>query len=331
MFMKVLTRALAGALAISAVASHAVAQDAPDWLGGPLKKPLSETRIGITVLYPGSNSYQAMYAKAAEAYAAKLGIKATVMDPQGDPATQFNQLQDMISQKMDAIVLWPTSQNALIPAVRQADRAGIPVVTSNSPIGEAGQPYIKAHTGPNDCALAKQAAEMLGDAVGGKGNIVIVEGTPGYTVSIVRNNCFLDVMEDKYKDIKILGSQPADWNREEAQKTMETFLTQFGDKINGVYAFDDGMGLGVISALQAAGKKPGEVKVVTCNLFGEGWDAIKAGWETGSGKQSPIDDAELAIRTAIKVVNGIEVPKSQDIEIDKITATNVDKFERPSW
>lgn len=331
MFMKVLTRALAGALAISAVASHAVAQDAPDWLGGPLKKPLSETRIGITVLYPGSNSYQAMYAKAAEAYAAKLGIKATVMDPQGDPATQFNQLQDMISQKMDAIVLWPTSQNALIPAVRQADRAGIPVVTSNSPIGEAGQPYIKAHTGPNDCALAKQAAEMLGDAVGGKGNIVIVEGTPGYTVSIVRNNCFLDVMEDKYKDIKILGSQPADWNREKAQKTMETFLTQFGDKINGVYAFDDGMGLGVISALQAAGKKPGDVKVVTCNLFGEGWDAIKAGWETGSGKQSPIDDAELAIRTAIKVVNGIEVPKSQDIEIDKITATNVDKFERPSW
>ncbi len=217
MFMKVLTRALAGALAISAVASHAVAQDAPDWLGGPLKKPLSETRIGITVLYPGSNSYQAMYAKAAEAYAAKLGIKATVMDPQGDPATQFNQLQDMISQKMDAIVLWPTSQNALIPAVRQADRAGIPVVTSNSPIGEAGQPYIKAHTGPNDCALAKQAAEMLGDAVGGKGNIVIVEGTPGYTVSIVRNNCFLDVMEDKYKDIKILGSQPADWNREKGR------------------------------------------------------------------------------------------------------------------
>lgn len=326
--------ALAAALTLTAFiagAGAAAAQAAPDWLGGELKKPLADTRIGITVLYPGSNSYQAKYAEAAVSYAKEIGIDATVMDPQGDPATQFNQLQDMIAQKMDVIVLWPTSQNALIPAVRQASRANIPVVTSNSPIGEAGRQYVTAHTGPDDCKLASQAAEMLGDSLGGKGNVVVIEGTPGYSVSILRGNCFLDAMEDKYPDIKILASQPADWNREKAQTVMETFLTQYGEKINGVYAFDDGMGLGVISALQAAGKKPGEVKLVTCNQFGEGWDAIKAGWETGSGKQSPIDDAVLAIQTAVKVANGIAVPPVQEIAIDKITADTIDNFERPSW
>ncbi|MGB8623195.1 MAG: sugar ABC transporter substrate-binding protein [Paracoccaceae bacterium] len=321
----------AAAVAAAAVVAPAAAQDAPEWLGGELKKPLSETRIGITVLYPGSNAYQAKYAETAESYTKELGLDATVMDPQGDPATQFNQLQDMISQQMDVIVLWPTSQNALIPAVREASRSGIPVVTSNSPIGEAGRRYVAAHTGPDDCAQAEQAAEMLGDSLNGEGNIVVVEGTPGYTVSILRKNCFLDKMADGYPGINILASQTAEWNREKAQTVMETFLTQFGDQIDGVYAFDDGMGLGVISALQGAGKKPGDVKVVTCNLFGEGWDAIKAGWETGSNKQSPIDDAILAIQTAVKVANGIEVPDLQTIDTPKITAENVDEFDRPTW
>ncbi len=322
--------AAAAALAL-ALAAPAIAQDAPDWLGGELEKPLSETKIGITVLYPGSNAYQAKYAETAESYTAELGLDATVMDPQGDPATQFNQIQDMISQRMDVIVLWPTSQNALIPAVREAARAGIPVVTSNSPIGEAGRRYTVAHTGPDDCAQAEQAAEMLGDALDGEGDIVVVEGTPGYTVSILRKNCFLDKIEDSYPGINILASQTAEWNREKAQTVMETFLTQFGDEIDGVYAFDDGMGLGVISALQGAGKSPGEVKVVTCNQFGEGWDAMKAGWHSGSNKQSPIDDAILAIQTAVKVANGIEVPDDQGIETPKVLPSNVDDFERPTW
>ena len=322
---------IAGLLCAGLLTSAVQAANAPDWLGGKLTKPLAETRIGITVLYPGSNAYQAKYAETAVSYAKELGIDATVMDPQGDPAVQFNQIEDMVSQNLDVIVLWPTSQNALIPAVRQAARAGIPVITSNSPIGEAGRRYIKAHTGPDDCAQAEQAAEMLGDSLNGKGNIVVVEGTPGYSVSILRKNCFLDKIEDAYPNVNILASQSADWNREKAQTVMETFLTKFGNDIDGVYAFDDGMGLGVISALQAKGKKPGDVKVVTCNLFGEGWDAIKTGWETGSNKQSAEDDAILAIQTAVKIAHGIDVPTLAQIETPKIQANNVNQFERPSW
>lgn len=326
--MKRITGAVCAAII---AATPLAAQDAPDWLGGPLQKPLSETRIGITVLYPGSNAYQAKYAETAEAYSRELGLNATVMDPQGDPSTQFNQIQDMVSQNMDAIVVWPTSQNALIPAIRAASRSGIPVVTSNSPIGEAGRRYVEGHTGPDDCAQAEQAAEMLADALGGSGNVVVVEGTPGYSVSILRKNCFLDKIADDYPGVTILDSQTAEWNRERAQSVMETFLTRYGDDIDGVYAFDDGMGLGVISALQSAGKAPGDVKVVTCNQFGEGWDAMQAGWHSGSNKQSPIDDAILAIQTAVKVAHGIDVPDLQGIETPKVLPENVAEFDRPTW
>ncbi|MFO7919336.1 MAG: sugar ABC transporter substrate-binding protein [Nioella sp.] len=328
---KMMTTGLGLAAAAAMSAGMATAQDAPDWLGGELQQPLSETRIGITVLYPGSNAYQAMYAEAAEEYATELGIQATVMDPQGDPAVQFDQIQDMISQNMDALVVWPTSQNALIPAIRQASRSGIPVVTSNSPIGEAGRRYIVGHTGPDDCLQAEQAADMLADALDGEGNIVVVEGTPGYTVSILRGTCFLDRIADEHPGITVLDSQTADWNRERAQTVMETFLTQHGDEIDGVYAFDDGMGLGVISALQGADLEPGEVALVTANQFGEGWDAMQEGWHQGSNKQSPIDDAILAIQTAIQVANGIEVPELQGIDTPMVTPENVTEFERPTW
>ena len=308
------------------------AADTPDWLEGvTLKKPLEETRIGITVLYPGSNSYQAKYAETAIEYSKQLGIQATVLDPQGDPPTQFNQIQDFIAQKMDVIVVWPTSQNALIPAIRQAARAGIPVITSNSPIATAGQRYIEAHTGPDDCRQAQFAAQQLGDAMGGKGNVVVIEGTPRYTVAIIRKNCFLDTMEDKYPDIKILDSQPANWNREKAQSIMEGYLTKYKGQIDGIYAFDDGMGLGAISALKAAGYKPGDIKLTTCNLFREGYEMIKEGWETGSNQQSPIDDAMLAIQTAIKVANGVEVPDQLTIPTPKINKGNIDQFEQPTW
>ena len=67
------------------------------------------------------------------------------------------------------------------------------------------------------------------------------------------------------------------------------------------------------------------------NQFGEGWDAMKAGWHSGSNKQSPVDDAILAIQTAVKVANGIEVPTLQGIETPKVLPENVDDFERPTW
>jgi len=327
-------RRLVGAVAVVAALGVGIgaaqASDPPSWLGGPLKKPLSETRIGITVLNPGSNSYQARYAEEAVSFSKQIGIQATVLDPQGDPSKQFNQMQDMIAQHMDAIILWPTSEKALIPAVRQAYNAGIPVITTNSELGVAGQKYVTAHTGPSDCLLAQQAAKTLGGAMDGKGNIVMVEGTPGYTVSRVRKTCFLEQLKQSYPAIVIIAEQPANWNREQAQTVTEDLLTRFGKKIGGIYAFDDGMGAGVINALKAAGYKPGEVPVVTCNLFAEGYTSIQQGWETGSGVQSPIDDARLAIETAVKVVNGIPVPKKQAIAHAVVTKANVDSLPQPT-
>ena len=227
----------------SAVSTTASAADevssVPDFLKGQvLKKPLKDIRIGMTVLYPGSNSYQAKYAEEATRYAKELGIQAQVLDPQGDPAKQVNQLQDLIAQQVDVVVLWPTSETALVPAIRQVRNSKIPIDTSNSEIAKDAQHYVTAHTGPDDCTQASQTAEMLGDGIHGEGNIVVVEGTPGYTVSRVRKECFLKTLSEKYPRVKVLDSQPANWSRERAQSLTESFLTNYGRNLKTVYAIE---------------------------------------------------------------------------------------------
>lgn len=315
---------LAGAVLTTASAAK------PEWIKGELRKSLGEVRIGITVLHPSSNSYQAQYAETAVAYSKEIGIDATVSDPQGDPSKQFAQIQNFISQRMDAIVVWPTNAKAVVPAIRKAESAGIPVIISNSRIEKDARQYTVAWTGPDDCGQARKAGEQLVKALDGEGRIVMVLGTPGYATAMIRERCFVEVIEE-HPGIEVLAKQPANWNREKAQSVMENFLTKFGDSIDGVYAQDDGMGLGVLNAIRAAGYEKGDIKMTTANMFGEGYDAIKAGWHTGSVSQSPIEDAKLAIETAVRVVQGEEVPRVQYIPTPKVNASNLDEFDRPTW
>jgi len=315
---------------LCALAVNTVGAQQPDWLQAPLSKPLSEVRIGITVLHPSSNAYQAQYAATAEEYAKELGIQATIVDPQGDPSRQFSQIQNLVAQRMDALIVWPTSAVAVIPAIRQAWMAKIPVVISNSQIEEDARRFTVAWTGPDDCGQAQKAAELLGEALGGKGNIVMIMGTPGYSVAMTRDACFMETIK-AWPDIVLLEKQPANWNRERAQAVMENFLTKYGKTIHGVYAHDDGMGLGALNAIRAAGYQAGDIKMTTANLFGEGYDAIQAGWHSGSVYQSPIEDARLAIQTAVQIALGQTPPREQYIPTPKISPQNLSAFPKPTW
>ena len=317
-------------VALAGMALNAAAADKPDWLKGPLTKPLDQVRLGITVLYPESNSYQARYAETVRTYTKKLGVQATIMDPQGDPSKQFSQIQNLIAEHVDAMVVWPTSAVAVNPAIRRAHAAGIPVIISNSHIDKSARQYTVGFTGPDDCGQARKAGEMMVHALDGKGQIALVLGTPGYATAMIRESCFMDVIK-KHPDIKVLDKQPANWNRGKAQSVMEAYLTKYGQKIDGVYAEDDGMGLGVLNAIKGAGIKKGRIKLVTANMFSQGYTAIKQGWETGSVWQSPSDDAKLAIQTAIRVAEGESVPKVQHIPTPKVNAETIKNFSQPTW
>ncbi|MBB3192308.1 sugar ABC transporter substrate-binding protein [Halomonas cerina] len=285
-------------------------------------------RIGITQNNVGVDSYQTTYESAFENAAEELdNVDVVVLDAGGDVARQIGQIRNLIQQNVDAIIIWPTNGQAVIPAIRQAHRADIPVVVTNSKIAEAGLEYIAAFSGPDNVQQGASSAEMMCEALDGEGQIVQIAGQPGYTTAMERSKGFEDQLAEACPGVEILETQPGDWNREKAQRVMENFLTKYDD-IDGVYAGDDNMGVGALNAAKSAGRADDIVFIGATN-FAVGYEAIERGEYYGSIYQSPVDDAEAALQTALDVLAGEEVPKMNFFETPKITADNISEFDKP--
>ena len=288
----------------------------------------STYRIGITQNNVGVDSYQTTYESAFEKAAAEMdNVEVVVLDAGGDVARQIGQVRNLIQQQMDAIIIWPTNGQAVIPAIRQAYGADIPVIVTNSKIAEAGLEFISAFSGPDNVEQGILSAEMMCDALEGEGQIVQISGQPGYTTAMERASGFEERLAEACPDVELMETQPGNWNRERAQRVMEDFLTKY-DRIDGVYAGDDNMGVGALNAAKGADRADDIIFIGATN-FAVGYDAIERGEYYGSIYQSPVDDAEAALQTALDVLAGEDVPKMNFFETPKITAENLEEFDRP--
>jgi len=285
-------------------------------------------RIGITQNNVGVDSYQTTYQSAFKSAAERNPeVDIVVLDAGGDVARQIGQVRNLIQQDVDAIIIWPTNGQAVIPVVRQAHAAGIPVVVTNSRIADAGLDFIAAFSGPDNVQQGIYSAEMMCDALDGEGQIVQIAGQPGYTTAMERAQGFEDRLAEACPGVEILETQPGDWNREKAQRVMENFLTKY-DVIDGVYSGDDNMGVGALNAAKSA-KRSEEIAFIGATNFAVGYEAIERGEYYGSIVQSPVDDAEAALQTALDILQGKDVPKMNFFETPKITAENLSEFSKP--
>jgi ribose transport system substrate-binding protein len=288
--------------------------------------------IGITQNNVGVDSYQTTYEKAfIEAAEANENVEAVVLDAGGDVARQIAQMEDLIQQQVDAIIIWPTNGKAVIPAVRKAQQADIPVIVTNSNIAEEGHQFVKSFSGPDNITQGSRSAEIMCDkfkemGIADEARVVQISGQPGYTTAIERAKGFEDRLPEVCPNVTLVETQPGDWNREKSQKVMEAFLVKYDD-IDGVYAGDDNMGVGALNAAKAAGRE-GIIFVGATN-FAVGYEAMERGEYWGSIYQSPVDDAKAALKTAIDVLNGEDLPFLNYFDTPKITQDNMSEFTKP--
>ena len=288
--------------------------------------------IGITQNNVGVDSYQTTYEKAfIEAADANDMVETVVLDAGGDVARQIAQVEDLIQQEVDAIIIWPTNGEAVIPAVRKASQAEIPVIVTNSNIAEAGFDFVASFSGPDNITQGARSAEIMCDRFTAMGiqdeaQIVQISGQPGYTTAIERAQGFEERLPEVCPNVTLLETQPGDWNREKSQQVMEAFLVKYDD-IDGVYAGDDNMGVGALNAARAAGREG--ITFVGATNFAVGYDAMAEGDYWGSIYQSPVDDAEAALQTALDVLNGEEVPFLNYFDTPKITQDNMGDYDKP--
>ena len=215
----------------------------------------------------------------AKAAAAKFGVEVVTYDAARDPALQTRQMEDAIAAKFDAILLNPTDVEALVPAVKKANEAGIPVFSlDRDVIGGERVVYI----GTSNVAAAELGAyTMLGYlATSNKlrpWRIVILEGIPGASSAIEREEGFKNILSPLVEkgDIEIVADLTANFDRAQGMSVMEDILARTKD-IDAVICANDEMCLGALRAIEGAGIKPGWPDGIIIVGFDAIDDAVKA-------------------------------------------------------
>jgi ribose transport system substrate-binding protein len=258
----------------------------------------------------------------AETAAVKLGARVMHYIPRSETIPdQMSLLDEVARNKPDAVVLAPGDGKALLPAAEKLTAAGIPITNVNERL--AGGSAV-AYVGTDDYELARVTGRFLLQALGGKGNVVILEGPEGVPTSIARTRGFNDALKE-FPEVKLVATKSANYARTPAAETMKGLLRS-GPQIDGVLAANDPMAIGAVEALKSAGKK---AAVIGINASKEVLDLVKAGDVIGSGDYNGFTQGCLGAEIAIRNLRKQPMPKEvllQPVVVDK---TNYEPYEVP--
>jgi ribose transport system substrate-binding protein len=257
-----------------------------------------------------------------EVTAKSLGAEAVHFIPRSEsPADQLGLIDEVLRSKPDAIVLAPFDPKAMVPAVDKLNAAGISVTNVNERL--AGGEVV-AYVGTDDYQLALTTARYLIDAMGKKGNVVILEGPETLPTSIARVKAFKDAVAE-YSDVKLLASRPANYARTPAVEAMRSLL-RLHPQIDGILAANDPMAIGAIEALKAAKRK---ALVVGINASREVIELVKSGDLLGSGDYNGFIQGCLATEIAIRKLRQQPTPKEIQLKAIVMNKTNYEAYEMP--
>lgn len=230
---------------------------------------------------------------------AELGVKVVEYAPMEaqNLDEQVKQVEDAIMAGVDAICIAPVDSDGIVPALEEANAAGIPVITTNT---KANGAQIETFVGVDNYEAAKTLAAYMMEQLGGQGNVVIIEGNPAGQTSQDRVRGFEEIIA-QYPDITLEVSQPGYFKRDEAMTIMENII-QSNPDIDAVLALNDEMALGAFQALEEAGKT--DVLVTGFDGALEGLNAILEGKMYASMNQDAFAQGGEAVKAAVAVLNG---------------------------
>lgn len=263
----------------------------------------------------------------AKAAADKLGVDLIVQaaDREVDVEKQMQIMENMITKKVDAILISPSGSKEIVPAVKKANEAGIPVLIVDTKVDEAAAKAegIKTATfiGSDNYNGGQLAAQFMIERLGGKGKIALIEGIAGHETSDARIGGFKDTIKEKAPDIQIVASQTAQWERDKGFDVFQNILTANPD-IQGVFAANDLMALGAVEAIAQAGKT-GKIVVLGFDASDDAKKAIKEGTMDGSVAQYASEMGRLGVEKAVELLGGKTIENYIPTKVELITKDKV--------
>jgi len=275
--------------------------------------------IGVSLLNL-SNEFVVTLRDAMDARAKELGVRLIINDGQRSPERQVQQVETFIAQKVDAIILNPCEVEASSSAVQKALDAGIPIVNVNSETRAVPTAFV----GSRDEESARLGMAYIADRLKGEGGVLMMEGYMGQAAQLKRSAGAIEVLK-KTPGLKLLAAQTAEWDRAKAVTLMENWLQAYGTSIRAVFAQNDEMAMGVVLALERAGRKK-DIIVVGVDAIADALQAVRDGRLDATVFQDGKGQGRGAVDAALKLVRKAPVEKETFIPFQLVTKENVANF-----
>jgi inositol transport system substrate-binding protein len=262
---------------------------------------------------------------ATKAKAESDGVSLQFVDARADVNKQLQQVEDLIGNKVDALIVNPVDTAATANITKAAAAAGIPLVYVNRrPDNLKDLPKNVVVVASNDEEAGKMQMQYLADKMGGKGSIVILLGDLANNSTQNRTKGVKEVLAN-YPNIKIDQEQTGIWLRQKGMDLTNDWITQ-GKKFDAVVANNDEMAIGAAMALKQAGTAKGSVLIAGVDGTPDGLNAITKGDMTVSVFQDAKGQADGSIDAAVKLIKKQPVEQSVWVPYRLITPENVKEF-----
>ena len=291
----------------------------PLMLGAAIALPVSAAPLKIGMSFQElNNPYFVTMKQALEEAAASVGATVIITDARHDVAKQISDVEDMIQKKIDILLLNPTDSTGVEGAVKSAKAAGLVVAAVDA---NAKGP-VDTFVGSKNYDAGVMACEYMGKALGGKGDVAILDGIPVVPILERVRGC-KDALA-KFPSMKIVTTQNGKQERDQALAVTENMI-QANPNLKGIFSVNDGGAMGSLAAIEASGK---DIKLTSVDGAPE---AIKAMQKPNSkfiatSAQYPRDQIRIAIGMALAKKWGANVPAHVPVEVKLIDAEGAKTF-----
>ncbi len=244
--------------------------------------------------------------------AALFGVRFTVSDAKNDDARQLGELLALLGTGVDAVLLNPAGADAIVPGIELANGKGIPVITVDRTVPEGD---ILCHVASDNVEGGRMAARVLSSRLGGRGEVLEIEGIPEASVTHDRGTGFnRSVLAAS--GLSVAMRETAGFDREKAMRIVLRLLDR-GDLPDGIFAHNDSMILGALDALEAQSVKRRPV-LVGFDGIPEAKMAVAEGRIDATVGQRPEEMGREALRAAVRHFRGEKVPPAIPVALEMI-------------
>ena len=324
----------------AATEAPAAATEAP---AAATEAPAAEAKtfkVGVAI-YQFDDNFMTLYRNELLSYFESLNsdtvkYDVTIVDGKNDMAEQNNQIDNFITQGMDAIILNLVQTSSADAAIDKIVAANIPCILINrEPLGDKGDEsyegilnnatvcYVGADARQSGTYQGEIIAELPnhGDVNGdGKVSYIMIEGDPENIDAQYRTEFSIKALQDAGIEVECLDDQIGNWAQAKGQEICANDLAKFGDAVEVVFCNNDAMALGAATAITAAGRTVGkDIYLVGVDALDECVEMVNEGTMTGTVLNDAVGQSHAAVDVAVATLAGEKIDNYYWVDYVKVT------------